>query len=141
MLRLRDSKTGPKVVRLNAPAAELLGGLERRSPVWVFPGATGTKPVSPNAVWKVWVKIRDRAELQGVRLHDLRHAFASVGVNAGLSLPVIGSLLGHTRVETTRRYAHLSDDPVREASERIGATISAALDGKPPAEVVPLRGA
>ncbi len=58
-----------------------------------------------------------------------------------MGLPIIGKLLGHTRAETTRRYAHLSDDPLREASERIGATISAALDGNPPAEVVPLRGA
>ncbi len=54
---------------------------------------------------------------------------------------MIGALLGHSRVDTTHRYAHLADDPIREASERIGATISAALDGKPPAEVVPLRSA
>ena len=54
---------------------------------------------------------------------------------------MIGALLGHTRVETTRRYAHLSDDPVREASERTDSTIAAALNGQPPAEVVPLRGA
>ena len=90
---------------------------------------------------EVWVRIRTRAGLEGLRLHDLRHSYASVGVNAGMSLPVIGSLLGHTRVETTRRYAHLSDDPVREASERIDSKIAAALDGKPAAGVVPPRGA
>ena len=107
--------------------------------MWVFPGFGGSKPVAPNAIWKVWKKIRDRAGLQDVRLHDLRHSYASVGANFGMGLPMIGALLGHTRVETTRRYAHLSDDPLREASERIGATISAALDGKPAAEGVPLR--
>ena len=59
----------------------------------------------------------------------------------GMGLVVIGALLGHSRAETTRRYAHLSDDPVRKAAERIGLALSAALDGKPPAKVVPLRGA
>ncbi len=56
-----------------------------------------------------------------------------------MSLPVIGALLGHSRAETTRRYAHLSDDPVREAAERIDSKIAAALDGKPLAKVVPLE--
>ncbi len=82
------------------------------------------------------------AGLDDVRLHDLRHSFASAGVNGGVSLAVIGALLGHNRVQTTSRYSHLSDDPIREASERIDSKIAAALDGKPPAEVVPIeRGA
>jgi integrase len=62
-------------------------------------------------------------------MHDLRHSFASVGAGAGLGLPVIGKLLGHRSVETTARYAHLDNDPVRRASNAIAATIAAALDG------------
>ena len=136
VLRLHDSKTGAKVIRLGAAALEILTRIERKHDLWVFPGASGTKPLE---IRSAWPRIRTRAGLEDVRLHDLRHTYASVGANGGASLIVIGSLLGHSRAETTRRYAHLSDDPVREASERIDATIAAALDGKPPAEVVPLR--
>jgi integrase len=71
-----------------------------------------------------------------VRIHDLRHSYASVLVNLGLSLPVIGQLLGHTQAQTTHRYAHLRDDPLRDATERAGAVIMGA--GKPGANVVPL---
>ncbi len=138
VLRLHDSKTGAKVIRLGAAAVEILAGLERKHPVQVFPGARGTKTVD---LWGTWKRVRARAGLGDVRLHDLRHSFASTGANGGASLLVIGALLGHTRSETTRRYAHLSDDPVREASERIDGTIAAALAGKPLAKVVPLRGA
>jgi len=67
-------------------------------------------------------------------VHDLRHTYASVLASAGLSLPIIGQLLGHTTPTTTARYAHLFDDPLRAAAERAGAIIT----GKPPAEVVPL---
>ena len=76
---------------------------------------------------KVWKHIRAMAELQGVRLHDLRHSFASIAVSGGASLPIIGALLGHTNSSTTQRYAHLSDDPLRAASEAVGSQISAAL--------------
>jgi integrase len=80
------------------------------------------------------------ARLEGVRLHDLRHSFASVGAGASLGLPMIGKLLGHTQAATTHRYAHLGDDPLRRASETIGATIAAAMGGRPRREpvVVPL---
>ena len=66
-------------------------------------------------------------------MHDLRHSYASFLASAGLSLPVIGALLGHARPSTTARYAHLFDDPLREATERVGAIVAAA--GKPAAEV------
>ncbi len=137
-LRLHDSKTGAKTIRLGAAALQILAGIERKHPVWVFPRASGTKPIE---LRRTWERIRALAGLADVRLHDLRHTYASTGVNGGASLPVIGALLGHTRSETTRRYAHLSDDPIREASERIDSKIAAALDGKPLAEVVSLRGA
>ena len=139
LLRLKDSKTGPKIVRLGAAALEILAGLERKHDLWVFPGARGTKPIELRSAW---TRIRARAELEDVRLHDLRHSYASVGVGTGMNLPTIGALLGHNRAETTQRYAHLSDDPVREAAKRIDSKIAAALDGKPLAEVVPIeRGA
>jgi integrase len=82
--------------------------------------------------------IRREAGLDGVRLHDLRHSFASFGAGASLGLPVIGKLLGHTQASTTQRYAHLADDPLHRAVDAIGSTISAALDGKKGAAVTPL---
>ncbi len=78
------------------------------------------------------------AELEGVRIHDLRHTFASFGINAGLNLPVIGRLLGHSKTATTERYAHLADRPIRQTNEMIGATLDATLSGNPKAEVIPL---
>jgi integrase len=113
LLRLRDSKTGPKMIRLGAAAMEILAGIERTHAVWVFPGASGKKPIEP---WSAWRRIRARAGLEDVRLHDLPHTYASTGVSGGASLPVIGALLGHTRAQTTHRYAHLSDDPIRWTS-------------------------
>ena len=64
-----------------------------------------------------------------VRLHDLRHSFASVGASAGMSLPIIGKLLGHRDPKTTARYAHIDDDPARAAADRISGTIAAAMNG------------
>jgi integrase len=136
VLRLHDSKTGPKTIRLGAAAVEILAGVERKHPVCVFPGRRGTKPIELKSAWE---RVRAQAGLKDVRLHDLRHTYASTGVNGGASLPVIGALLGHSRPQTTHRYAHLSDDPIREASERIDSNIAAALDGKPLAEVVPIE--
>src|SRR5262249_45005062 len=74
--------------------------------------------------------ITRRAGLEGVRLHDLRHTYASFGAGSGLGLPIIGRLLGHTQAATTARYAHLDNDPLRHASEAIGGRIAAALQGK-----------
>ena len=75
-----------------------------------------------------WRRVRKQAGIEDVRLHDLRHTFASFGASAGLSLPVIGSLLGHTQAATTQRYAHLASDPVRRAAEKIGESLSAILE-------------
>ena len=74
--------------------------------------------------------LTSRAGLTGVRLHDLRHTYASVGAGGGLGLPIIGRLLGHAQVATTARYAHLDNDPLRRASEAITARIAAALEAK-----------
>ena len=81
--------------------------------------------------------LRRAADIPDVRLHDLRHTYASVLASQGLSLPIIGALLGHTTANITLRYAHLLDDPLRQATERAAAVIT----GKPPAEVVPIKGA
>jgi integrase len=119
-------------VPLSAPARQLLADLHAArsdDTEYVFPGrGNGARYEIKNA-WRV---IRKRAGLPDVRIHDLRHSFASVLVSAGFSLPVIGALLGHARPETTARYAHLADDPLRIATERASAIIA----GKPSADVV-----
>jgi integrase len=79
------------------------------------------------AIDKVWSRVRKAAGLADVRLHDLRHSFASVGAAGGLSLPIIGALLGHKHAATTARYAHLSADPLRAANDAVGARIAAAM--------------
>ena len=70
----------------------------------------------------------EAAGVKGLRIHDLRHSFASIGAGAGLGLPIVGKLLGHTQAATTQRYAHLDADPIRRASDASGAKIAAALD-------------
>ncbi len=126
-LRLPDSKTGAKVVYLNAPALEILSGLPRmESNRYVVPGKREGRPLV--GIDKLWFQVRTVAGLQDVRLHDLRHSFASMGVAGGLSLPIIGALLGHKHPSTTGRYAHLSADPLRAANDVIGGRIAAALN-------------
>jgi integrase len=87
---------------------------------------------------KPWRRIRAVAKLNDVRLHDLRHSFASVAASGGQSLVVIGKLLGHSQPATTARYAHLADDPVRAASDAVGKHIAAAMDGGTSGELVDL---
>jgi integrase len=128
MLFLGDSKTGKKTVVLNAPALAVLAQLPRIND-YVVPGG---KPDAPRADLKrIWDAVIARAELSGVRIHDLRHTFASYGAGASLGLPIVGKLLGHSQPQTTARYAHLDADPVRRASNTIGATIAAALGDTP----------
>jgi len=91
----------------------------------VFAGAkSGTHPVE---IKRVWEAVRYAAKLEGVRLLDLRHSFASVGASGGLSLPMIGALLGHREVSTTQRYAHLGDDPRKAAADRVAAHVASAM--------------
>ena len=136
-LRLPESKTGAKVIHLNAPALEVLNGIERDGSPWVIAGRDPNKPLVN--LRKPWHRIRKAAGLDNVRLHDLRHSFASVGVAGGLSLPMIGALLGHTQPATTARYAHLAADPLKQAADMIGGRIAAALRGES-GEVVELNG-
>jgi integrase len=124
-------------IPLSAPALALLADMRTAagSAPFLFPGAKG-KPQS--GLKKFWATICRDAHLASVRVHDLRHTFASVLASSGLSLPIIGKLLGHSQAATTQRYAHLLDDPLRTAAERAGAVITGSAEAK----IVPLhRGA
>ena len=128
-LRLATSKTGAKVVPLAPAALAILSELPRQAgSEWVFPASRGGGHFVN--VGKTWEAVRERAELEGVRLHDLRHTFASFGAAGGFGLPVIGALLGHRQAATTARYAHLADDPVKRAAARIGGEIGAAMQAR-----------
>ena len=139
ILFLPDSKTGKKPIFLNAAALVILADLPRiAGNPHIIPGGKQGHP--RHDLKKPWAAICKAARLEGVRLHDLRHSFASVGAGASMGLPIIGRLFGHSQAATTQRYAHVADTPTRTAVETIGATISAAMDGgrkSPPP--IPLR--
>ena len=136
LIFLPDSKTGRKTLVLGGAALAVLRGLPRVCP-YVIPGAptlgpNGTVVYRPRAdLKKPWARVTQHAKLDGLRLHDLRHSFASIGAGAGMGLPIIGALLGHADSKTTARYAHLDAGPLRRASDAISASISAALSGEP----------
>ena len=117
---LPDSKTGRKFVYLPPPAMEVIASVQAGDPdpTFVVRGKTpGTHLVNLKDPWGI---IRKCAGIDDVRIHDLRHCFASIGAMSGMSLPMIGALLGHKDIATTQRYAHLSDNPVRSAADQIG---------------------
>jgi integrase len=118
------------VVPLSAPARQLLAGRDRTSE-YVFPGRHGGHRVNVKSNWK---RICQAAKISGLRIHDLRHSFASQLASAGVGLHVIGGLLGHTQAQTSHRYAHLFHDTLQAATEKAGAIIA----GGPSAEIVPL---
>jgi len=128
-IKLPDSKTGKKEIFLSAPALETLSILPRQlNNQYVICGVKSGRHLVN--LQKPWVRIRKLANLNDVRLHDLRHSFASVAASSGMSLPMIGKLLGHTQAATTQRYAHLADNPIRAANEKIGQRIASAMSGK-----------
>jgi integrase len=140
---LPDSKTGKKVVQLPAPAVQVLSEIlaERGSATgYVIRGGDGSDPERPLVeIKRPWQLIRRAAGLEELRLHDLRHAYASIAVASGLSLPMIGALLGHREVRTTARYAHLADDPQKAAADLVSSTIAGAMGSRPGGgEVVPM---
>jgi integrase len=139
ILFLPDSKTGKKPVYLSAPAMEILSTLPRiEGKEYIIPGEKAGQPKAD--LKKPWRAVTRAAGLQGVRIHDLRHSFASIGAGASLGLPIIGKLLGHSQAATTHRYAHLDADPLRRAVEAIGRTINAAMNRKSDTNIVPLTG-
>ena len=124
--RLPDSKTGAKTLHLPPPALSVLAELPRLdgNPHVIVGHKTGAAMVN---LEKPWRAIRATAGLDDVRLHDLRHAFASVAASSGMGLPIIGKILGHTQAATTHRYAHLASDPVKAAAAAVAGKIAAAM--------------
>ena len=122
-LRLADTKTGARTVTLSPPAVKVLTELPRVSDnPWVIVGAApGKRLLNINQHWH---RVRTRASLKDVRLHDLRHSWASRALALGESLPMIGRLLGHSQVETTARYAHLARESVHGAAARIADSLA-----------------
>jgi integrase len=130
-LRLPDSKTGEKVVHLPTAAVELLKALPRAS-VWVLPGDRRRRAGADGhyaGLQKAWERVREEAGLLGLRLHDLRHSFASFAIADGQSLFMVAKLLGHKQTRTTERYAHLAADPILAAADKTAARITAAMQG------------
>ncbi len=128
-LRLPDSKTGAKIVHLGKSAVKVLKGIKKvdENPYVV----TGRKEKSHlTDLQHPWRRIRAKAGLDDVRIHDLRHSYASGALALGEGLPMIGKLLGHTQVQTTARYAHLADNPVKSAADRVSETIEKAMRKK-----------
>lgn len=119
--RLPDSKSGPKRLYLNRPANSVLDRLGRADAGPVF--ERGCR----SGLSRDWGLIRRSAAIPDVRLHDLRHSFASVAITGGIPLLTLGRLLGHALPETTARYAHLADDAVQEAASRVSGSIARAL--------------
>jgi integrase len=115
-------------IPLSAAAVQLLGAIRASVPAecpWVFPGDVPGKPV--HEIKRFWDSVRKRAGIADARIHDLRHTFASLLVSGGMSLPMIGKLLGHTQVQTTQRYAHLFDDPLRAGLNEVGDMLKPKL--------------
>jgi integrase len=127
-LMLPNSKTGPKIILLNAPARAVLEAIapeDRTGPVFAGEGGGGEMPFR---VTRHWPSIRNLAALPDVRLRDLRHSFASIAIANGISLMQIGKLLGHALPETTARYAHLADDVVADAAQRVSGSLARCLE-------------
>lgn len=129
ILALPDSKTGRKPVYLNPLAVRLLRSQRRttrdQESVFIFPGRSKGMPI--HNIRKPWAKICKEAGVTNARIHDLRHTAASIAVGQGVSLAVIGGLLGHSQAQTTLRYAHLASDPAHAASRKLGAFLLSTL--------------
>lgn len=131
VIQLPDSKTGRKPLFLSEATVDLLRELRdlptSRDTPYIIRGRSPEQPLINLA--KPWKRICERAQLADMRLHDLRHTAASVGVGQGMNLPVIGRLLGHTQASTTNRYAHVDIDPALAAADRISDVIVSAMEG------------
>ena len=130
LIRLQESKTGQKTIYLSAPALQLLSEIARieDNPFVICGRNEGAHLVN---IKDPWIEIRKNAGLEDVRIHDLRHNYASTAVASGQHLKVIGTLLGHANTKTTERYAHLANDPLQTANETISKKILDAMTTKP----------
>ena len=126
-LMLPDSKTGARRIPVSPSAQAVLDSLERRTGnEYVIAGAKPKQHVTD--LQKPWRRIRKKAGLESVRIHDLRHTFASNAVMQGQPLPIVAKLLGHTQIQTTMRYAHLDDDPLKEAAALISNSLALSME-------------
>ena len=121
-LFLHDSKTGPRTVWLSSPARKVLDRQPREC-AWVFPALGNTGPLSMDSLYRVWRTLRTAARLPEVRLHDLRHTYASFALRQGETVVTISRLLGHRNPETTLRYTHFDDRLAQEAAEIVGSFV------------------
>lgn len=125
-LHLPDSKTGKKVIFLNLPAIELFDELPRlMTNPHVFPGEIGNGPIT-NLIYS-WNRVKKKSGISGVRIHDLRHTFASMAARSGLSLQIVGALLGHAHPSTTKRYTHFASKPLQDGSQQVGNMLGLLL--------------
>ena len=126
-IRLRDAKTGPRTVLLCTEARSILERRLKGSREYLFPSSQdGSRPIHDDL--SLWYVVRKEAGLDDVRLHDLRHTYASHAVMQGTPLPVVARLLGHSKTTMTLRYAHTGDRETEAAAERIGEVISGMLE-------------
>ena len=125
-LELEDSKTGPRQVLLSSEARAIIERQPRPGSPWVFPSPMN--PARARTDLSLWKRVRKLAGIEDVRLHDLRHTFASQAAMQGIPLPVVARLLGHAQVQMTLRYAHVSDRDVETAAERIGGVMAGIMD-------------
>jgi integrase len=134
VIRLPDSKTNvPRTIHLSDAALEVLRTLPRVEP-YLIAGANPREPYKNLS--RAWIIARARRGLEDVRLHDLRHSFASLAANRGVSLPMIGKLLGHKHQATTQRYAHIARDAAAQVNDELGAVMAAAIEKKAPGGTV-----
>jgi integrase len=129
VIELPDSKTGAKPLFLSEAAVAALRNLrDDEDQPFIIRGRFADRPLVNLA--KPWRRVCALAKLEGVRIHDLRHTAASIGVATGTSLPIIGRLLGHSQSQTTQRYAHVDRDPALIAADKIGDAITGLLNAK-----------
>ena len=129
-IRLQDSKTGPRMVPLSPAAARVLRDLPRvEGNPYVIPGFRPGRHLAD--LNHYWDRVREKADLEDVRLHDIRHSFASRALALGESLSMIGKLLGHSKIDTTSRYAHLARDSIKASSARVADSIGTDILDRP----------
>jgi integrase len=144
VIMLPETKTGRQTKYLFAPVLSVLDGLPRKEACpYVLPSRLANANRHFDGLGHVWERVRSKAGLHRVRLHDLRHTYASKGVGLHMGLPIVGALLGHALPTTTAKYAHLEADPVRKAGERIAnllaVELSASSNANPGADVLQLN--
>ena len=125
-LALSDSKTGPRKVHLNVQARRIIDRQPREKSAFVFPSPRNASRPRSHYL-RLWDSVRREAKIEDVRLHDLRHSFASHAVMSKVPVPVVSRLLGHSNVRMPLRYAHLADTEIGAAAERIGAAMARIL--------------